>query len=359
MDPQPSDPRAAEGLPSCEALERYLAPLLPGLGPIAIERFTSGYSNLTYRLRTARGTYVLRRPPVAANVKGGHDMTREFRLLTALHPVWPKLPRALVSCADPAIIGAPFFVMEYVPGLILRAGQDQATLTPARLQAAAHALVDTLAELHALDARTSALAELGRPEGYVERQVSGWCERWQRARTEPQPELEQVAAWLATQHITPGPPAVVHNDFKFDNLVLDPDDPGRLRCVLDWELATLGDARLDLGTTLAYWVDDGDTEDWRRQAPVPHTSQPGCLDREGVVERYQRSSGRTLAPQELLFVYVLGLFKVAVIAQQIFARYSAGHTRDPRFAGLGEAVRACGRQAGRALDQGRLTPLVG
>lgn len=286
-------------------------------------------------------------------------MAREFRVLSALHPLWPKVPCPLVACDDPAIIGAPFFVMEYVPGLILRAAPGPAPMAvdAQRLQAAAHALVDTLVELHGLDVAEPALAALGRPAGYVQRQVEGWSERWRNACDRQVPEIERVAAWLATQRLAPAAPALIHNDYKFDNLVLDPDDPGRLRCVLDWEMATLGDARLDLGTTLAYWVDRDDADDWRGQALLPHTLQAGCLERAQVVERYERASGRTLVAQELLFAYVLGLFKVAVIAQQIYARYRAGHTRDARFASLDEAVRACGRQACRALEAGRIARL--
>ncbi len=355
----PPDPRPEDEGPSHEALERFLAPHMPGLGTITLERFRGGYSNLTYLLRTERGDYVLRRPPVAASAKGGHDMLREFRLLSALHPLWPKVPRPLVACDDAGVIGAPFFVMERVHGLILRAraGLAPVSLSPEHLQAASLALVDTLAELHALDVSVPPLSALGRPVGYVERQVAGWSERWQRARGEPVPEIERVVEWLATQLLESAPAALIHNDYKFDNLIFDPEVAGRLVCVLDWELATLGDARLDLGTTLAYWVDRDDPEDWRRQALLPQTSHPGCLDRAGVVARYQERTARALDGRVLLFAYVLGLFKVAVIAQQIFARFNAGHTRDARFASLGQAVQACGRQACRALAAGRITQL--
>ncbi len=347
--------RPGEELPLA-ALEGFLADRLPGLGPLAVRQFPGGYSNLTYLLRAADGReLVLRRPPRGAQIKSAHDMGREQRILAALHPLWPRVPRPLVACADPQVIGAPFFVMERVRGVILRGGEPAPE--PELARARAEALVDTLAELHALDVTAPGLRELGRPEGYAARQVSGWAERYARARTDDLPQIEALPGWLEAHLPGEAAPALIHNDYKFDNLVFDLEAPARIVAVLDWEMATLGDPLLDLGTTLAYWADRDDPEDWRSFSVVPATLLPGGLARAEVVERYARSSGRAPDALGVLFAYVYGLFKVAVIAQQIHARFRQGHTRDARFAGLGAVVRACGDMARRALGRGRIDRL--
>lgn len=337
------------------ALQAYLRTHLPGVeGPLRVEQFPSGFSNLTYLLRLGERELVLRRPPPGADVRGGHDVGREFRVLSALHPVYGKVPRPLLFCADAAVPGAPFYLMERVRGVILRGRPPPGVeLGPERMRAVCLAAVDTLAELHAVDWRAAGLEGVGRPEGYVERQVSGWTERWSRARTDDVPEMEAAAEWMAAHRPPESGAALIHGDFKYDNLVLDPADPTRVRAVLDWEMATVGDPLMDLGTSLGYWAEPGDPPELL-QFGLTHL--PGNLDRQGVVERYGERSGRDVSGA--LFPYVYGVFKVGVIAQQIYARYRKGHTRDPRFGGLIHVVRACGRMAARAVERGRISGLA-
>jgi aminoglycoside phosphotransferase (APT) family kinase protein len=239
--------------------------------------------------------------------------------------------------------------MERVHGVILRT--DVSDVPPADMRAATIALADALAALHRIDARASAFAGFGKPAGYVERQVRGWNERYLAARTsEPQPELERSFAWLAANLPTPTRVSLVHNDFKLDNVVLDPADAGTIRAVLDWEMATVGDPLLDVGTSLGYWV-DADEPELLVAASVP-TFLPGSLTRLEFAERYVQSSG--IDPGDLLFAYVFGLCKIAVIVQQIYARYVAGYTRDERFANMAMTVSARGRAAERAIERGTL-----
>jgi aminoglycoside phosphotransferase (APT) family kinase protein len=229
------------------------------------------------------------------------------------------------------------------------------------MRAVSEAAVDGLAELHAVDAAAAGLADFGRPEGYVERQVNGWTGRWTNARTDDVPAVDRAAQWLIGRLAalpplagSAGGPALIHNDYKYDNLVLDPEDLARVVAVLDWEMSTLGDPLMDLGTTLGYWVDPGDAPELRT-IPAGPTSLPGNLDRAGVVRRYAEKSGRDVS--EILFYYVFGLFKIAVIAQQIYYRYHLGLTGDERFARLLDGVRILGRTAVQAIDKGRIDRL--
>jgi aminoglycoside phosphotransferase (APT) family kinase protein len=322
--------------------------------PVAVRQFPGGYSNLTYLVRSGDREWVLRRPPAGAAVRGGHDMLREHRLLSRLAPVYAKAPRPVAACEDAAVLGAPFYLMERVRGVILR--RHRPVEAPIDVAALSAALVDTLAELHAVDLAGAGLSDLGRPEGYAQRQVRGWTERWHASRTEEVPAVEAAARWLGAQAWPDAPAALVHNDFKYDNVVLDPDDLSRVVAVLDWEMATLGDPLLDLGTSLAYWVDADDPPAWREGALVDLTSRPGSLTRAQVAERWARTLGRGL--DALVAAYVFGLFKVAVIAQQIFARFQRGLTADPRFGRLGVVVAACGETAEAAIARRRIDRLT-
>jgi aminoglycoside phosphotransferase (APT) family kinase protein len=345
------------------ALAEYLRRRLPEAGvrvaadaELVLEQFPSGWSNLTYLLRFGDLELVLRRPPFGNVVRSAHDMAREHRVLAALAPVWELAPRPYLLCEDEAVIGAPFYVMERVRGVILRrelpAGVE---LPPMRARELSESLIDGLAGLHGLDYAAAGLGGLGRPEGYARRQVEGWAERYRRARTDDHPALERAAAWLAAHLPAESGAALVHNDYKYDNLVLDPaflDDPGRparLRAVLDWEMCTVGDPLLDLGTTLGYWVEANDPPEMRAMAMGP-TALPGSLTRRELAERYAEKTGADLG--DLAFHHAFGLFKIAVIIQQIYARYAAGKTRDSRFAGLDRAVGMFGRMAARAAGIG-------
>ena len=307
--------------------------------PVTVEQFRGGYSNLTYLLHTPEGDQVLRRPPRGANIKSAHDMEREFRLLSALHPAWGRVPRPLRMVTDESVLGAPFYLMERVQGVILRGPGDE-RCTPDLMRRLSEQIPELLAELHGLQ-----LDLPGRPDGYVARQVQGWSERWHRAATHELPEAGQITSWLAANRPPESGATLIHNDFKYDNLVLDPADPTRVLAVLDWEMATLGDPLMDLGTTLGYWVEAGDAPELQALGFGP-TFRSGNLTRAELAERYAQLTGRSFQP----FYLVFGLFKIAVIAQQIYARWRAGHSRDPRFEHLDRAVRLLLAQAVRQLS---------
>jgi aminoglycoside phosphotransferase (APT) family kinase protein len=346
------------------ALAAWLKGRLPGVeGPIAVEQFPGGHSNLTYLLRFGDRELVLRRPPVGSKVKTAHDMGREHRVLSRLHAAYPRAPRALLHCDDPAVIGAPFYLMERVRGVILRrqTAPEGIDLGPERMRAISEAAIDGLADLHAVDYRAAGLEDLGHPEGYAARQVEGWTERWRKSRTDDVPDLDRAAAWLAA-NLPPATPesgaalihALIHNDYKYDNLVLHSGDLTRVVAVLDWEMATVGDPLMDLGTSLGYWMNPDDIPELRL-LPAGPTTLPGNLSRGEVVERYAARSGRDVS--RILFYYVYGLFKIAIIAQQIYYRYQQGLTRDERFAAMIGAVRVLGLTASQAIARDRIDHL--
>jgi aminoglycoside phosphotransferase (APT) family kinase protein len=346
---QPQAVRAGEALP-VERLEAFLHEKLGDSGALQIEQVPGGYSNLTYLLRLGQRELVLRRPPFGANVRGGHDMGREYRILSALISAYHKVPRPLLYCDDPAVLDAPFYVMERVSGVILRNRvPPQLELTPELMRRICLELIDTFVELHAIDYEAAGLADLGKPAGYTARQVAGWTTRYANAHTDDIPAMEKAAAWLAERLPPEAAPTLIHNDFKYDNVVLGPNDPSKIIAVLDWEMATLGDPLTDLGTTLAYSMDEDDPAPLRQ---FSLTSLPGNLDREQWAARYAERSGRDLS--NILFYFVYGLFKNAVIVQQIYARYRKGLTKDERFAGLIDMVHAYADMAARAIERGRI-----
>jgi aminoglycoside phosphotransferase (APT) family kinase protein len=344
--------RAGEEL-NLPQLESYLRAHLPNITtPATVEQFPRGYSNLTYLLRCGEREWVLRRPPFGNPVKTAHDMGREYRVLSALNKVYPPAPRALLYCDDPAILGEPFYIMERRHGVILRQKVPSGlALDPGTARRLGEAFIDNLAALHRIDYAGCGLGDLGKPAGYVGRQVSGWIERYRKAQTDELPALDLAARWLADHQPTESTAALIHNDYKYDNLVLDPNNLTHIIAVLDWEMATLGDPLMDLGTTLGYWVEAGDLEPLRAAAFGP-TTLPGSLTRRELVARYESVTGCDVSG--ILFYYVFGLFKIAVIAQQIYARYKRGLTKDERFAGLIHMIALLGEQAIRAIDTDRL-----
>ena len=348
----PAAPREGEQ-PDIVALERHLSSALPDWpagARLVIEQFPSGFSNLTYALRAGDREWVMRRPPVGAAVRGGHDMAREFRILGALSAAGIRAPRPVWLCDDISVLGAPFYLMERVRGVILRSRLPRGvTLGPETFRRLSEALVDTLAELHAVDVTAAGLADLGRPEGYIARQVMGWAQRYASAQTDALADMDALAEWL-TAHLPPeSGAALIHNDFKYDNVVVDSERLDRITAVLDWEMATVGDPLMDLGTTLGYWSQAGDP-DIVRQFNLTHL--PGNFTRREVVARYEQKSGRAV-PQPL-FYFAFGLYKISVIIQQIYARYRRGLTRDARFAGLIDLERALARMAIEAIARGGL-----
>jgi aminoglycoside phosphotransferase (APT) family kinase protein len=352
---KPRAVRAGEQLDG-EGLRAYLRERLPGFdGTFAVEQFPAGFSNLTYLVRAGASEFVLRRPPFGTKVKTAHDMGREYLILSRLHPVYPKVPRPLLYCDDESVLGAPFYLMERVGGVILRARPPEGSaLQPEVMRRLSESFVETLVEIHGVDYRAAGLGELGRPEGYVARQLEGWTRRYFNARTDDVPEIEKLAEWLGRHAPPDSGRALVHNDFKYDNVVLAPDCLSRILAVLDWEMATIGDPLMDLGTTLSYWVDPNDPDEWRRSGFVL-TTLPGNLRRRELLDLYARLSGREIAHPVFYFAY--GLLKVAVIVQQIYYRYRQGFTTDARFADLAALVRACGRLAQRAIELRRIDGL--
>ena len=350
---RPSPVRPGEDLPVA-LLFNYLSTQLPELtGPLTIEQFPAGFSNLTYLLRFADRELVLRRPPIGAKIKTAHDMSREYRILSHLYPVYQKVPRPLLFCEDESIIGAPFYVMERVKGVILRARPPaEIELSPALMHTLSKTFIENLAEIHESDYEAAGLGDLGSPQGYVKRQVEGWTKRYYNARTDNVPAIERLAEWLQQhQPADSVKAALIHNDYKYDNLVLAPDDLGHVVAVLDWEMATIGDPLMDFGTSLGYWVEAQDPEEWQRYG-FGLTALPGSLTRTELLDHYSKRTGRVI--DEPVFYFAYGLLKIAVIVQQIYFRYQKGLTRDPRFAQLGGLVRACGELAQRAINRGRI-----
>ena len=311
-----------------------------------VEQFPGGHSNLTYLLTIDGQERVLRRAPMGPVAPKAHDMVREFHVLEAVHPYFPPAPKVYLVCEDPSVIGAPFYLMERRHGLVLR---DR---VPAEV--AAHenyacrislAFIDCLVRLHAVDIVKHRLVTLGKPEGFVARQVRGWTERWERARTEANPRMDSVIAWLAATIPPSGPPTLVHNDFKLDNVMIDSQSPDRISAVLDWEMTTVGDPLCDLGLTLCYWG----------SAMVPGTgtdaitSGPGWFTRDEFVALYAEKTGRDLSA--LRWHEVLGVFKLAVIVQQIYYRFWRGQTSDDRFRDFDKRVKALTEHAARMVEQ--------
>lgn len=311
---------------------------------IAVRQFPGGHSNLTYLLRMNGDgrEYVLRRAPLGPVAPKAHDMAREFRVLQMVHPHFREAPRVFCLCDDPAVLGSVFFLMERRHGLVLRDElPPQLAAVPNYAERLCAAFVDCLIRLHAIDVSKTGLIGLGKPQGFLERQVRGWADRWNRAKTDELQEMDRVIRWLIERRPDSGTPTLVHNDYKLDNLMLagsaDHNEAAdKIEAVLDWEMATVGDPLADVGLTLCYWA-------WA-EAPQLHsrgvpalTSQPGWYTRDQFVQRYAEGTGRDLS--HIGYYEVLGVFKLAVILQQIYYRFTRGQTRDARFQNFGKAVR--------------------
>jgi aminoglycoside phosphotransferase (APT) family kinase protein len=327
------------------ALNAWIAANAAEVGVVAgVEQFPGGFSNLTYLLTSDRGEFVLRRPPAGVGKGSAHDMAREFRILSALVSRAIPAPRPIALCEDAAVLGAPFYLMERVRGVILR-GVGAVNPGAGVMRNLSESFAETLAAIHSVDASDSAIAALGKPDGYVARQVAGWSKRWESSRTDYVPPMDRTAQWLASHQPESSGSCLVHNDYKYDNLMLDPTDNSRIVAVLDWEMATLGDPLLDVGTSLGYWVEAGDHPAFRALG-LGVTSLPGNFTRAELWASYL---ARTRRPKtDPTFYYVFGLFKIAVIAQQIYFRYRKGLTADERFARLGDAVQLLAITAERA-----------
>ena len=330
------------------AVAKALRGRVPGSdAPLRIEQFGGGHANLTYLLRFGEGPgaceYVLRRPPLGPVAPGSHDMLREFRALSSLWRAFPLAPRALAVCEDVSVIGAPFFVMERRRGVVVRGSVPEVFGGGRDAEAnrkLAEVVVDTLADFHAVDPEPLGLAGLGKPEGFLGRQVTGWAGRFERAKTGDDPVAEEVVRWL-DEHLPVSPaPTPLHNDWRLDNMAVAEDDPGRCVAVYDWDMFTIGDPLADLGTLLALWSDPG--EGPPSMNPMP-TQTPGFLARAQAIARYGERTGRDVSG--VPYYLVFGTFKMAVVLQQIYFRFHRGQTQDARFASLGEAARSLFRLA--------------
>ena len=286
------------------SLQQYLESQFQQTAGLKTAQFPSGFSNLTYLIEYGENDYVLRRPPFGANVKSGHDMSREFRVLTALSEPFGKVPRPILFCDDESVIGAPFYLMERIHGIILR-GKIPTDKRPSQtlMSYIANSSIETLCDLHRIDLDSHGLESLGKPDGYVSRQIEGWAKRYRKSQTDEIARMEEVSAWLNENQPSQSGSALIHNDFKYDNLILNPGNPAEVLAVLDWEMATIGDPLMDLGTTLGYWVEKGDPEVLIKLSLSP-THWPGNPTRMEVAQQYASIVDCNL--DHLVFYYVQG-----------------------------------------------------
>ncbi|HWW62756.1 MAG TPA: phosphotransferase family protein [Thermoanaerobaculia bacterium] len=330
--------RASEQL-DWTRIEEYLREQLDVSGDMRVEQFRGGHSNLTYALSFGDKEFVLRRPPFGPVPPRAHDMARECRVLAAVHPHFPLAPRPYVLCEDTSIIGSVFYVMERRRGIVIRLAEPEFFDEALRARVSA-SVVDTLADLHAIDVAAHGLDALGKHAGFVARQIKGWTERWHGSKTSDVPDMESLAQWLEAR--VPGDPArasLVHGDYKLDNVMLDDAQPDRLAGVFDWEMSAIGDPLVDVGILLCYWVHTASAQD----AVGGVTARPGWFGRDAILERYAARSPRAL--DAIALYEVFAVFKLAVVIQQIYARFVRGQTDDPRFAPLGERVATLARIA--------------
>lgn len=332
---------------------------------LVIEQFPAGSSNLTYLVRLDDKEFVLRRPPFGNTVKTAHDMRREFDVLSKLSKVYSRAPRPLLFCDDESIIGSEFYLMERRHGLIIRGSvtsgrtpgaNDRALLSGLDTSqgfrlAVCSSFIQNLAELHSLDYRAAGLADLGKPDAYNRRQVEGWTKRYFTAKTHEHEELDAAIEWLNDNTPHESGASLIHNDYKFDNIMLDPADLTRIEAVLDWEMVTIGDPLMDLGTTLGYWM-SSDAGEAMLDMPFNPRVLMENISRDELVRMYADASGREVS--NILFYYVFGTFKIAVIAQQIYARYVKGFTNDERFASFGPVAGDLGKIALRAIESNKV-----
>ena len=334
-------------------LEPFLRGHFPNeTGAMRVEQFPNGHSNLTYAIYLGEKQFVLRRPPFGSKVKSAHDMSREFRVLSKLHASYPPAPEVLLFCDDPAVLGAPFYLMKPIPGIILhRDPPPGLDFSPAIARRLSESFIDNLAVLHRLDYQAIGLADLGKPEGYLQRQVAGWLERYAGSQTQEYPEVKGIADWM-TQHIPAAQgAALIHNDYKYDNAVLAADDIAKIVGLLDWEMSTIGDPLTDLGTTLAYWIDTDDPDDLQAIRWGP-TNAPGSFTRSQIVDRYAQKTGRDVL--NIAFYLTFARFKLAVIVQQIYFRFHQGLTKDQRFASMPRLIQSLLRASLHCAQTGKI-----
>jgi aminoglycoside phosphotransferase (APT) family kinase protein len=335
-------------------LRDYLRGKLPGAErPLEVKQFRGGHSNLTYLLRFDDQEWVVRRPPFGPLPVGGHDMAREFRVLSRLWQAFKPAPRAMLFCDDTSIIGAPFFIMERRNGIVIKNRQPlppELPADPASLRRLSEGFIDAAADLHAVDYQAIGLGELGKPEGFLKRQIAGWMKRWEAAKTRDVPLMEKLGAWFLEHTPPPQAPSIIHNDFYLHNVMIDSADPGRIAGVFDWEMSTLGDPLVDVGIALNYWRDKDDPPELLATSQgEAHTLMPGFLNRDQLIERYAKRTGRDVS--DIAFYWAWAHWKNATVVEQIYVRYVRGQTSDPRFAGMGGSAPALAQAAARVASR--------
>jgi aminoglycoside phosphotransferase (APT) family kinase protein len=321
-------------------------------GEIEISQFPAGSSNLTYLVKICAEEYVLRRPPFGNTVKSAHDMKREFDVLSKLSTIYQPAPKPLIYCGDDSVIGSEFYLMERRSGLIIRGVSPESLENSKELQRkVCESFIGNLAELHALDYKEIGLGQLGKPDGYARRQVEGWTKRYFNAKTDEHQELEAAIKWLDRNVLDARGAALIHNDYKFDNVMLNPENLTEIVAVLDWEMTTIGEPLMDLGSSLAYWMSKDSGAHLLNMPFNPRVLMENISRRE-LVEMYESKTGAPVS--DILFYYVFGTFKLAVIAQQIYARFVKGYTRDKRFATFNHFVHALGIIGADSIERGKI-----
>ncbi|MBR2648579.1 MAG: phosphotransferase family protein [Sediminibacterium sp.] len=324
-----------------EALNNIIKEHQVPIGIVAsYTKYPGGFSNITYAIKTNNGNYVLRTPPPGANIKSAHDMGREYKVLQLLLPHFSKIPIPIFYSEDISVTGAPFYIMQALEGIILRAhSAPKMNITEETFRSLSEKMIDTLVALHAIDIKKTELVQLGKPEGYVTRQVEGWIKRYYASETDEIDSMNKTAEWLKQYRPIDQQPSLLHNDFKYDNVIFD-TDLQNIVGVLDWEMCTVGDPLMDFGAMLAYWFEAGEGDVFTN---FNLTWLPGNYKRHELIEAYAAKTGRDLS--DINFYYVFGLFKNAVIAQQIYHRWKQGHSSDPRFGQLIHMVKMLGEKA--------------
>ncbi len=353
MIDEPTAIREGEEL-NTETVKAFLKDTIPGLkGDLVIKQFPSGFSNLTYSISMGDRVMVLRRPPFGKKAKGAHDMSREYKILSALKPLFPYCPEPLVYSEDPQVMGCPFYVMERIPGIILRKNLPKGlSFKPADASKLCENFIDILHSLHTINYKEIGLGEFGKPKGYVRRQIEGWTQRYRDAKTDDAPDYEKVIAWLHEKMPEDCPsPGIIHNDYKFDNVVLNSRNPLEIIGILDWEMATIGDPLMELGSSLAYWVNHDDPDDVKLTRTMP-TDIHGMLTRDELVKLYLEKSGHQIDTFDYYYCY--GLFRLAGISQQIYYRFYHGQTKDERFGLLIVGVQIFEQMALRVIERSDL-----
>jgi aminoglycoside phosphotransferase (APT) family kinase protein len=326
-------------------IEEYLRTelnLMDEVGELEIRPFTSGYSNLTYLVRIGQWEGVLRRPPFGELPAKAHDMKREYNLLKRIYSVYPKAPEPLLYCEDSNIMDKHFYVMELKKGVVLDEDLPDDWNTPQIKQQISKAFIQELVDLHHIDVYKNHLDSLGKPEGFLKRQVNGWIQRYRQSKTDDLPLVEKLENWLIDNIPNSTDVTIIHNDFKLNNIMFDPENPNQITAVLDWEMSTIGDPLLDLAISLAYWTEEGDEE----TGLTAVTNQPGFLTRRELAILYAEASGRDIS--NLNYYLSFAFYKIAVVLQQIYYRYKSGEVDDERFANLNIGIRNLMLQADKA-----------